>query len=463
MKSPVTWAATPSESSQITSPAVVALTGLSYLFVGFSFSYLDRRFGAFGMEAVLWLVWAGLGFGAGTLNIGRQNSSGQTQWVVVGLLGGLLALMPGFLMYNLLRWTALTLMIVIGARAAILKTKRDCYLTLTVIFVVSFMVGTHGAADWTLWAYLGPAWIFGGLALAWDHASGTRLSRWTKAIMTLGFVLTCFSLAALLFFFAPRPPVLGFGFLPPGTDTPGLFNAPAGTGGDQGKGGNNTNRGVGIDTKGQNQNASRHPQLNQQWGSMLNAMRRSASDPAIPQWQRGFMMQTLDWAEALRKLLTSDKESSPNDAQAEQRMQQLEEYKQAISELNWLLIALLLVAAWFLWRYRYRVCLSLLLFVAGLLGKFYPAQSMRVTAHAIHVCMHIKGHRRQAGQSVREHWNSASDLAPLAKRWLGYAMELYCAMRFSGLPATPQHAASMRKAVSGACEIVLGRAPELTK
>lgn len=133
----------------LNSRAVVALTGMSYFFVGLGFSYLDRRFSSFGLEGFLWLTWAVLGFGAGTLHAGKPAASGQTQWVVLGLLGFVFALFPGLAIYNLLRWASLTLMIVIGARAAILRTRRDFYLTLTVIFVVSFMVGTHGNADWT--------------------------------------------------------------------------------------------------------------------------------------------------------------------------------------------------------------------------------------------------------------------------------------------------------------------------
>ena len=155
------------DSPPLQSRAVVVLTGLSYLFTGFGFSFLDRRFGSFGLEGFLWLVWAVLGFGAGALHVSRSASAGKTQWLVLGALGGLLALFPGFAIYNLLRWASLTLMIVMGARAAVLKTRRDFYFTLIVIFVVGFMVGTHGNADWTLWFYLGPAWVFGGLALAW--------------------------------------------------------------------------------------------------------------------------------------------------------------------------------------------------------------------------------------------------------------------------------------------------------
>ena len=197
----------PEPEPRLNSRTVVALTGLSYLFVGLGFSYLDRRYGSFALEGTLWLVWAMLGFGAGTLNALRPLGAGRALWLGMGVVGGVLALFPGFLMFNLLRWTCVTLMIVMGARAVILRTRRDFYLTLIVIFVVSFMVGTHGNADWTLWFYLGPAWVFGGLALAWEHAAGVKLSRWVKVSMTLGFMAVALLLAIGLFFFAPRPMV----------------------------------------------------------------------------------------------------------------------------------------------------------------------------------------------------------------------------------------------------------------
>ena len=453
------------DSPPLHSRAVVVLTGLSYLFTGFSFSFLDRRFGFFGLEGALWLVWAVLGFGAGALHLGRSAKSGKTQWIVLGSIGALLALFPGFVIYNLLRWTSLTLMIVIGARAAVLKTRRDFYLTLTVVFVVSFMVGTHGNADWTLWFYLGPAWVFGGLALAWDHAAGTPLSRWTKMAMTLGFITASFLLAAALFFFAPRPPILGFGFLPPGTDTPGMFTQPAGSGGQQGKGGDQGGAGSGGDI-GQGSAGELQPgSWGQQWDAMLKGMRRGASDKTIPQWQRSIMGKTLDWAQTLHGLLTGRAFTPSGDlVQMDTSLESWEQELLFSLRVNWLLIlALLLLVGYLLWRRRYRLGLQVVLGGAWAISGQYPEQSMRLSAQAMKWCLHIKGHKRQPGQSVREHWVGAADIAPLARRWLGYAVESYCAMRFGNVPATPQQAMHMRQAVMGACDIMMGAAPELAR
>lgn len=452
--------ATPADDAPpLHSRAVVVLTGLSYLFTGFGFSFLDRRYGSFGLEGFLWLVWTVLGFGAGAVHVGRSAFAGKTQWMVLGSLGGLLALFPGFAIYNLLRWASLTLMIVIGARAAVLKTQRDFYFSLTGIFVVSFMVGTHGNADWTLWFYLGPAWVFGGLALAWDHAAGTPLSRWTKMFMTLGFITAAFLLAVALFFFAPRPPILGFGFLPPGTETPGMFTQSAGGGGQQAKSGSNGGAGSGGSV-----GAPQQGNWGQQWDAMLKGMRKAASDKTIPQWQRGIMEKTLDWAQTLHGLLTGRVFKPAGDpVQMDAPPEPLEQEKLLSFRVNWLLVLALLLVSYLLWRRRYRLGLHLVLGSAWLLAGRYPAQSMRMSAQAMKWCLHMQGHKRHPGQSVREHWGAATNVAPLAKRWLGYAMESYCTMRFGNVPATSQQAINMRQAVMGACDIMLGIAPELAK
>lgn len=452
---PGTLAQDPADTP-LNSRAVVVLTGLSYLFVGWGFSYLDRRYGYFGVEGTLWLLWALLGFGAGTLHARTPGPAGQTQWRVLGWMGLLLALFPGFVMFNLLRWACLTLMIVLGARAAIFRTRRDFYLTLTVIFVVSFMVGTHGSADWTLWFYLGPAWLCGGLALAWEHAVGTPISRWTKAFMALGFIGLSLLLATLLFFFAPRPAILGFGFLPPGTDTPGLFQQPAGDGGGglgQGAGessGRTTGPGAG--------NAGTAPSegLAQRWEHMLQSMREAMQDRFIPQWQRSLMERLLDGAQSLLQALTGH-------AQASDDLLEQEATSSFTVRVNWLLLVAVLLGAYLLWRRRYRMGLALALGCARVLASRFPELSMRCSAQALKWCLHLHGHRRSAGQSVREHWSRAADMAPLARRWLGYAVDAYCAMRFGGVAASPRSAHTMHQAVAGACDIMLGVLPELAR
>lgn len=441
----------PMPSAPLESRAVVALTGLSYLFTGIGFSYLDRSYGGFGVQSLLWLVWALLGFGAGVLNMHRPPGAGRTQWKVMGFLGIVLALFPGMVMYALPRWSSVTLMVIMGARAPMLRTQRDFYLTLTVIFVVSFMVSTRFDAEWSLWFYLGPAWLLGALALAWQHAAGTALSRWIRLSMTLGFIGTALALAVALFLFAPRPPTLGFGFLPPGTDTPGLFDRPAGEGGAQAAtGAGRTGKAPGASGPGQGRDGT----AGGQWQAMLDHMRSATRDPFMPRWQRdaiqgvlGAAQSLLDWGEGGGSPSPGEAEgggeSPPSDGQ---------------SALWWLLV---LLAAWLLWRHRYRLGLRIALAGAWLLASRWPAQSMRLSAWAMTWCLSGQRHYRQPGQSVREHWASARCTAPLARRWLGQALEAYCAMRFGRVPATRQRALHMRQAVQGSSDILLGLAPEL--
>lgn len=443
--------------SPLNSRTTVIFLGLCYLFVGLSFSYLDRGYNAFRLESVLWTVWSFLGFGAGALNVKKPIGTGQTQWRAMAWVGGALAVFPGFAMFNMLRWTTVTLMIVMGARATILRTRRDFYLTLTAIFVASFMVVTHHNADWTLWFYLGPAWVFGGLALAWDHAAGAALSRWTKLTMSMGFMGMCLLVAVVLFFFAPRPPVLGFGFLPPGTDTPGMFTQSTGDSGQRpdgagGGGGSGLSGGRGASGSG----AAQAGGWAQQWGAMLAHMRASSGDANIPQWQRSLMDRLLDAAQTALDWVTG--QGSPSGEGQDPAPDQ----GGGGFTVNWLWVLLIVFLGYLLWRRRYQLAVGMALGLAWLLAPRFPTLSMRVSAQTLKWCLNMKGHRRTPGQSVREHWQSATRIAPLATRWLGFAVDRYCEMRFGGVPANPKRAYDMRQAVQAAAEVMLGVAPELS-
>lgn len=454
-KAPAARAAKP--AIPLASRGAVAMTGLSYLFTGISFSYLDRMYGGFGVQSLLWMVWALLGFGAGVFNLRRSPGAGRTLWVVMGFLGCVLALVPGMALYALPRLGSVTLLVIMGARACVLRTQRDLYFALTAIFVVSFMVGTHLDAEWSLWFYLGPAWALGALALAWQHAAGTALSRWIKLSMTLGFVGVSFVLASALFLFAPRPPTLGFGFLPPGTDTPGLFKWPAGEGGAQGAGAGQTGSPSGSSGWGRRGASGGAPTLAQQWKAMLGHMRSAATDPFMPRWQREAARGMLDAAQSVVDKVEAWFKPSP-DGTSEGNARAAAAARGSV--LWWLLV---LLAAWWGWRNRYRLGLQVALAGAWLLARHLPVQSMRLSAGAMTWCLSMLRHPRQPGQSVREHWAGAPRITPLARRWQGHALELYCAMRFGGRPATRRQALQMHQAVQGATDLMLGRAPELGK
>lgn len=479
------------------SRGAIVFLGLSYLFTCFAFSYVDRSHRAFAFTCALWLVWAVLGFGAGVRNLRRTEGAGRTQWLVQGLFGFVLALFPGFVLYPFARWVCLVLLVVMGARAARLRTRRDLYLMLVVIFTVCFLATTHYAADWSLWFYLGPAWLFGALALAWLHAEGVDLSRWTKLSMTVGFVAVSFLIAASLFLFAPRPPVLGFGFLP-GGDVRGLYEPPVGEGGGQspksypwdapGRGGRGGASGEGPPGSGgwgeaqAGQGRLRPPPdlsvppRASQWDRMLEYMREAGRDRDAPAWQRGAINGALDAVQALRDLLGGKRAPGspgalgPSGGQGDQPGMSLQRSSSGegaggggMGMLDLLLGLALLLAGWLLWRTRYRWGLRAALGVSWLLSWRFPAQSMQLSARAMTWCLRAHRHPPQPGQSVREHWSSAPGLAPLARTWLGHALENYCAWRFGGVPATRERALRMRQDVFGAAEVMHGTVPELSK
>jgi hypothetical protein len=459
-------------SPPLQSRGVLVLTGLSYVFVGLAFSYLDRRYGHFGLEGTLWGLWAFFGFGAGALHaLKPQGKGGQVQWAVMGAMGGLLAVFPGFLMFNLLRWICLLLMVVMGARAAVMRTRRDFYFTLMVIFSVSFMAGTHGNADWTLWIYLGPAWAFGALALAWEHAAGNPISRWSKLLMTGGFLTTALLLTALLFLFMPRPSTLGFGFLPPGTDTPGMFTTPAGRGNQDGnQGGGN---GAGGNPSAGSSGASSQPQPGGtlgQWQGMFKDMRSSLNDASIPQWQRNALGAVLGAGDWVLSALgdepgTEAKGSKNSELDPTIRVQNFKFTAQQL--FDWLkallLVLVLCLLGYWLWRRRYRVGMVIALNAAQLLARRYPMRSMQLSAWSLKWSLRVHGHPQQAGQSIREYVSTARGLPPLARKWMGYAVEDYCAVRFGGAAATHTRAIRMQESVRNAYEVATGLMPELSK
>ncbi len=463
----------------LASRAVLLFTACSYLCVGLSFSYLDRRYGHFGFESLLWLAWTALGFGAALVYLRRPGGAAERHWKVMGGLGLLFALFPGFLMFNLLRWVSLTLLIILSARAVVMRTRRDFYLSLTVIFVVSLMVATYMTADWTVWFYLAPAWLFAALALAWGHAAGVAISRWAKGGLTLGFITLSFVLATLLFLFAPRPPTLGFGFLPPGTDTPNLLKQDAGSQGpDRGAGGADGREGRAGRAGGSPGQAAQGSSGAQPWQQMFERMRRDLDDRHMPAWQRGVLQRLTGWGEILAAALTGElvpgRQRVPGDdypgsrplEQAGELTAQVVERVQHLIRIGWPLLLLLLVLLWLLhrdWARRYRLAAALLLQLAGLLQRWRPLLSMRLSALALNCCLRQQGHAPARGQSVREHLAAATSVPELPRRWLAYAVDLYGETRFGGVVAGAQRAANMRQAVYGASQILAGVMPELRR
>ena len=447
----------------LSSRLIVAFTGLCYLCVAVGFSYLDRRYGHFQAESLFWVAWAALGFAGGSLIPGRAAPAGKGLSRVMTAVAVVLAIFPALFMYSMLRWVCVLLLLVMAARAPSMHTRRDLYLCLTTCFTVSFMAATHHAANWTLWLYLGPAWIFAGLALTWDYAPSRAIGHATRLGMNLGFVAATALIAALLFFFVPRPPVLGFGFIPPAGDASGLLGQPAGKPPGEAGTGQRQDAGKTVGPgdapggmAGEGHDTARSQSWQSRWQEMLRKMRPALKDPAMPQWQKDLLEKLLDLGE-----MPGEPQTRPGKSGSGGSPSPIEKAADAIASLMALLLALLL--AWLIYRWRYWLGIELLHFAAWLLAPVRPMLSMRLSAQAIKLCLREAGHQSLSGQSVREYVAAAPGQPELVRRWLGYAVELYCETRFGAAPATHARARNMRRAVSAATQVVKGYAPELRK
>lgn len=431
-------------SPPIAGAAPIVLAGGCFLCVAWAFSYLDRRHGGFGVESMLWLGWALLGFGTGA----RQPAGGPSRatWVVRVMAAlGVLAALAGLLMYAMPRWVCFVLLIATAVRAPRLSTERDLHLSLVTIFTVSFMAASHWSANWTLWVYLGPAWCLGCLALAWQHAARGGLSWRITLPLTMAFIGLAFALASVLFLFAPLPPVLGFGFLPPGGDT-GLWSSPAGpdgsAGAEAGRGpggtaGSGGSAGTGsIAGRGGSAGSAASGAGNggDAWRRMFGRMRADLDgDRTVPAWQRELLEGMISAAEAFERVARLIAMAAP----------------------PWWM-ALVLMLAWYGWRLRRRMAWVAWLVLASALAGWRPAWSLRCTVRAMDACLRGTGHPPGPGQSLREHWLGAPTDSSVARRWMQDAVDRYGAIRFGRSPATRQDARYFYQAVQAVGDIRWG-------
>jgi hypothetical protein len=390
------------------------------------------------------------GFGAGALWLkgdGKRAGSLARAFTIVACV---LALFPGFLMFSLLRWAAFSLLLVTAARAPAMRTRRDFYYALAAIVAVALLVATHGNADWTTWFYLGPAFLCIALALAWDYAAGVELGRWRRAGMTVGFLAVCMALSMAVYAIVPRPSILGFGFLPPGTDTPGHFKVapPSGGGGKRGDAG-----GRGADSGGSAAGQENRPSVLEE---AVGRMRESLKEQSLPQWQRSAIGAML----GLGELVLSTQQDGgvlvgSRPMTAAERMAMAQRVAAVLALLKALLVLLMLaLLALALWLARWRIGLAGALWAAWALARVRPAASMRCSALAVRWLLRRRGHPLQPGQSVLEHVGSAPALPPLPRRWLDASLRLYCAHRFGGALASAQNAAYMRRAIVSSQELL---------
>lgn len=435
---------------KLASVAIPVLCGCACLFVAWAFAYLDRRLDRFAVEAAVWTVWVGLGYFLGAVNLNGDAVRAARTAKIFTIVACVLAVLPGLLLFALLRWAAFALLLVTAARAPAMRTRRDFYYALAAIVAVCLLVATHGNADWTTWFYLGPAFLCIALALAWDYAAGVELGPLRKAGLTLGFLAVCVALSVAVFAIVPRPNILGFGFLPPGTDTPGRFKVDAPRGGDRSDRGAGGASGASAASSGDAQQSLLEQAVTQ--------MRETLKESSLPQWQRGIIAGMLGVAETymvVRGDLVRGTFPGMTAAQREEARQIAQRVASVLAVLKALLVLLLLaLIAWGLWLLRWRLALAGALWSAWMLARWKPAVSMRCSALAVRWMLGRRGHPMRAGQSVLEHLGSAPALPPLPRQWMGASLQLYCEHRFGGVRASPQAAVYMRRAIESSAEIM---------
>ncbi len=426
-------------------PTLQVLCGLAWFGVACAFSFLDRARDAFPVFALAWLALGLVGFGLGILHRARPERARPPARVLT-VLACVFALVPGLLMFTLVRWAAFALLLVTAARAAAMHVHRDLYYALAAVVAVSLLVVTHGNAAWTVWFYLAPAWLCVVLALAWDHAGQVRLRAPLKAGMAVTFVAVCVALGVALSALLPLPRTDGFGFLDPPTTNPlhAGRSAAAGATGSAGEGASGSGDAAG--------GAGARSRL----GDLAEALHRALRDKGLPQWQRSMVEGMLATVEFVGRVSgrtdarVAGRMLTPREMeQARQRAQAVQSFLDALWHLLWLLLAL-----WLLWRLRWRIAGALALGGAGLLAPWSPGRSMRCSMLALHCLLHRRGQPRDAGQSVLEHVDSAAFLAPTLRQGLRRAVQAYGAWRFGGAQASGRQAREVRRAVAPADELL---------
>lgn len=434
---------------------VHAFAGACLACVGLAFFFLDRSYGDFATVAPPWVVATLLGFASGAIALRRDGPFARAMCALLGFVALALAIFPTFLIYSLLRWAALCMLFVSIARAPLLRTRRDLYFTLTTCFVAATVVAIHSRADWLLWVYLGPACLFAGLALTMEHVASHAVGIVTKFAASVSFIAAVFALASLLFLWLPRPPMLGFGFLPPPAEEPALAKRPGGAQGQDSRG----------DATGQNSPGSPDPtgRGDRPWHDMLDRMERDLQDPTVPGWQRALLGRLVDAAQGLLRALEPSAgpghgargHSSQDGGSRLLALVRVVVRISLASLLAWLAALALLALAW--WQ-RHRLAFMALNAAAWSTTVAHPLSSMKLCARMMAVGLHRLGSPQRPAQPLREQLARTPDLAVMERFRFGEAVDLYYAVRFGRLAATPELARSMRLSVLITTDVALAAA-----
>ena len=250
-------------------------------------------------------------------------------------------------------------------------------------------------------------------------------------------------LALALFLLLPRPPVLGFGFLPPGSDDPTQVPIPIRKGGEAGAG-NSSGSGSGSAGSTSSPTAS-GPGA---WAQMVQGMRPATQDRHMPEWQRGLLGSLLDAI-------------APRDEVGDGRTGAVSKTQGGVLQIKlWWFATLPLAAllAWWAWRRRYAIALKALSLVAWAVIPISPRRSMRVSARMIEYCLAWTDCPRPAALTLRERLALAHKLPSLSSQLFELAVATYYASRFGRTEANASGAARMRLDVLDGADVAIAHA-----
>jgi len=393
----------------LTSRWIPALAAASCFCAGLALSWPAAGMQAFVMLAFFWAAWMLVGFGPAIYRVGqpasRAPAAGRAfSWLLVGL-AVVLAFTLGRSIFPPVPWIAATLLMLLGARAPLIRDRRGLYRCLGACVCCGLAVTAHESADLTLLFFVVPSWFFAAMSLAADYGAGRALAgsiRFTSA----GLFFVCVAgLTAGLFQTLPLPPRWGWADETLAAQLPKVLE----------------------------------PVSSLLWDNILS----SAGDRRPPPPQA-------------KEPTSATSESRPVQAlpMIETQVTWFWVYRKQLAILG-LVFAALAALGWFR---RHALLGRALATGAWLTARPCPLQSMRLSAAALRRQLRRHGHAAAREHSLREHLAGAGGLCEGAQQRFLAAVELYGEARFGVAGASTASARAMRRAVAeGAAALAASR------
>ncbi|HET7775900.1 MAG TPA: hypothetical protein VFK74_05985, partial [Azospira sp.] len=275
-------------------------------------SFLDIRYGSFGVEAIFWGLTFALTLGIGWRQGGIAGDSARSWQKGVLVLMGVLFLLVFMPMWGMPRAGVYLLCGLQAAQNCITTTRRHFQFGLLVSAVLVLFASSHLRADWTLLFYVLPYVLAVVLTLVAEQVA--RRSREVQqrslggggaagqGLAVVSAAAVILALAALFYGLTPQETWLSLSWRHglPGGAIVGQGEAPGGggSGGAQGAGG----------AGGQGGGAAAAGPARSDWPSVAE-MREAARRPGMPGWQAAAINALADAGEGLEKILAPLRQS----------------------------------------------------------------------------------------------------------------------------------------------------------